>query len=151
MKRFLKIRSFNIIACLENTIAYISDETLIRKFFHDSRELLAPGGMLVIQTLNYDSIPDGKPSRLPDRKSVRVSLERGYIPDSEGLLILDASLELGNGRKIILQKTTKVAHLSSAKIKSLAREAGFSDCLMFGSFSGNTWTQESACSLFVFS
>lgn len=143
MRRFLKQGSFNVIACLDNTLPYLTDETLLRKFFHDAKELLAPGGRLVLQTLNYDAIPADKPSRLPDRSSVRVTLQRGYIPDAEGLLTLDSALELGNGKKILLQKTTKVVPLSSTRVEALAREAGFTSCSLFGSYSGDSWSKES--------
>ena len=143
MRRFLKQGSFNVIACLDNTLPYLTDEILLRKFFHDAKELLAPGGKLVLQTLNYDAIPANKPSRLPDRSSVRVTLQRGYIPDAEGLLTLDSALELGNGKKLLLQKTTKIVPLSANRLEALAREAGFTSCSLLGSYSGDSWSKES--------
>lgn len=149
MVRFLKKGSFNIIACLNNMLPYLADETLLRKFFHDARELLAPGGKLVIHTLNYDSVPVTKPSRLPDRSSVRVTLKRGYLPDPDSAFLLDATLELGNGRKIMLQKGTKILPLTTGKVESLAREAGFSTCVLAGSFSRDPWSPDRAESIVI--
>ena len=149
MVRYLKKGSFNLIACIDNTLPYLADETLLRKFFHDAKELLAPGGKLVIHTLNYDSIPMAKPSRLPDKSSVRVTLKRGYLPDPDGAFLLDATLELGNGRKITIQKGTKILPLTTGKVESLAREAGFSTCALAGSFSGDPWSPERAESVII--
>lgn len=151
MNRFLKQGSFHILGCLANTLPYIADETLIRKFFHDAHELLISGGKLVIQTLNYDAIPANTPSRLPTLSSIRVSLHCGYIPAENETVLLDAVLELGNGRKIILQKTTKLLPLSAVKVESFAREAGFTSCERFGSFTGEEWAMESSDTIFVFS
>lgn len=147
MVRFLKKKSFQIIACLDNTLPFIADETLLRKFFHDARELLAPGGNLVINTINFDAITQIKPSRLPDRSSVRVTLKQGFIPDSDGTLILDAALELGNGRRIALQRGTKIFPLTTGDIETLAREAGFTTCSLAGSYANKTWSPESAESI----
>jgi SAM-dependent methyltransferase len=150
MNRFLKKGSFTIVACIENVIPYISDETLMRKFFHDARTLLAPGGKFIIQTMNYDGLRTEKPVRLPDRSSVRVTLSRGYIPAEDGLVFLDAMLELGNGRKIMLQRTTKLLPTPVARLKFLAEEAGFTTAETFGDFTGSPWSEDSLSSVLVF-
>jgi len=149
MKRFLKKGSFNIVACLENTLPYISDETLLRKFFYDAHELLAPGGKLVIHTLNYDYLRDVHPVILPERSSIRVSLSRTLIPSEEGRVLLDASLELGNGRKLVLQRKTSLMPVTAGQIEAFAREAGFASCTLFGGFNGSSWSQESPSTIAV--
>ncbi len=143
MKRYLKSGSFNIIGCIDNVIPYISDETLLRKFFHDARELLAPSGKFVIQTLNFDYLEKNRLKRLPDLKSIRVSLERSLIPAEDGLLTLDATLELGTGRKILLQKNTKLIPTTVATLEGFAKEAGFTDISLYGDFKRTPWTEES--------
>ena len=143
MARYLKKESFHIIASVDNFLPYIGDETLIRKFFHDARVLLAPGGALVAETFNFDSISPGKVIRLPDQSSLRVTLKRALIPDANDAYFLDASLELGNGRKISLQKGTAVIPLTTEKIERVARESGFSSVSFAGSFSGSPWSPES--------
>ena len=71
--RFLKASSFNIIACVDNTLPYLGDRTLVRKFFHDTKKLLAPGGFLLLHVYNFG--PDGENSSimLPERSSIRVN------------------------------------------------------------------------------
>ncbi len=150
MTRFLKKGSFHLIACLDNTLSFLADETLLRKFFHDVRELLAPGGRLLLQTINFDGIPESKPLRLPERSSIRVRLNQGYIPSGNGRMILDAVLELGNGKKIQLQRDTPVMPLSSDRMISYAKESGFTDSETFGDFSGSPLTAESQSAVLLF-
>lgn len=149
MKRFLKRGSFNIISCIDNTMPYIADETLLRKLFHDARELLAPEGKFVIQTENFDLLRKNKLTRLPDLRSVRVTLQRSFIPGDDGLVTLDSTLELGSGRKIILQKTTHLIPALASQMKEYAREAGFTECAIYGDFLLSPWTEESPNTIFV--
>lgn len=143
MKRFLKQGSFNIISCIENTLSYISDETLLRKFFHDARQLLAPGGTFVLQTLNLDFFLRTAHNSLPDLSSIRVTLHRSFIRRDDGLMTLDASLELGSGRKMILEKTTHIMPLTAEKIEAYAKEAGFTSISRYSDFALSPWTEES--------
>jgi len=149
IRRFLKKGSFHIIGCLGNVLPYISDETLLRKFFYDARELLVPGGNLVIQTRNYDGMITIKPVRLEDKKSVRVSLSRGYNPSEGGRVYLDATLEQGNGKKLILQKTTEIIPINVEKVEAFAKEAGFQSISLFGDFTRAPWSKSSPSSLIV--
>lgn len=151
MNRFLKKGSFHLVACLDNTLSYLADEILLRKFFHDVRDLLAPGGSLLVQTLNFDGIPESKPVRLPERSSIRVRLDQGYIPSDNGRMILDAVLELGNGKRIQLRKDTPVMPLSSKRIAAFAAEEGFAEARILGDFSGSPLTAESQSAVFLFS
>lgn len=151
IRRFLKKGSFNIIACIGNVLPYISDETLMKKFFYDVRELLAPGGKFIVQTINYDALATDKPVRLPDRSSVRVTLSRGYIPAENGQVVLDALLEQGNGKKLSLQHTTKLIPMPVGKVKEFAREAGFTESAVYGDFGEAPWSSESPISVIVLS
>lgn len=151
MNRFLKKGSFHLVACLDNTLTFIADDILIRKFFHDVRELLSPGGRLLVQTLNFDGIPESKPLRLPERSSIRVRLDQGYIPSGNGKMILDAMLELGSGKRIQLQRETPILPLPSQRVAAFAMEAGFTGADIFGDFFGSPLTGESQSAIFLFS
>lgn len=149
MRRFLKASSFNIVACLGNMLPYIADETLVRKFFHDARALLAPGGKLVLQLFNFDDTDCTKTIRLADKSSIRVKLTRSYIPAEEKKLLLQAELELGNGNRIILPKRTPLLPITTVQAEEWANEAGFTKCERFGSFARDPWTKESQYSVLL--
>lgn len=148
--RFLQQDSFNIITCIENTLPYISDPTLLKKFFHDTKKLLAPDGCLLIQTVNFDSFDCTQPITLPERSSIRVCLKRSYIPRENNLLSLKAELELGNGNKIILPPTTPILPITISLLTELGSEAGFTPPQFYGDFTLSPWTIQSPMTIAVF-
>jgi len=151
IRRFFKEGSFNIISCLENTLPFISDETLLKKFFHDCKTLLAPKGILVVQTLNYDRIISTKTTILPIRSSIRVRLSQVYHWCENGLIDLDTTLELGNGRKIRSDRSISIRPSGRSTMETLAMNAGFTSYTWFGDFTENQWVADSPYSIGVFS
>lgn len=151
MARYLREGSFHIIACVNNTLPYFADETLIRKFIHDARRLLAPGGKLVLQVLNFDGLPANLPAKLRDRGSVRVTLERGLEAESEGLRELKATLERGSGQRFELQSGTRLFPTTRDRLEAWGREAGFGDFLWGSDYAGRPWSKESEYTVGVLS
>ncbi|HHU35619.1 MAG TPA: class I SAM-dependent methyltransferase [Treponema sp.] len=149
MRRFLKEGSFNIIACVENTLPYIGDETLVRKFFHDARTLLAPEGYLLLQTHNFGTKLADKPVRLPDRSSIRVRLSRTLIPAENNKMNLDAQLELGNGQLLQLQNTTEILQLTIPQVTAYALEAGFASTSVYSDFNESPYDPKSPHSVYI--
>ena len=150
MGRYLKKGSFNLIACLENTLPFLGDEILARKFFHDAKALLAPGGVLAVQTLNFDGLPEAKPVRLPDRSSIRVRLETGYRPKADGTTGYDAEIELGNGKRIVLQKGGFIVPTPTAAMESWAKGAGFARVERYGGYDKEPFSPKSENVLMLF-
>ena len=150
MGRFLKKGSFHIISCMDNMIPFISDEILLRKFFHDCYELLSPEGKFIIQNVNFDCIQHLHQTNLPDLSSVRVTLQRSLIPSDNGQYLLDAALELGSGRKISLQKSTMLFPATTANLESYAEEAGFTASEIYSDFSASAWTDKSQNTVMIF-
>lgn len=139
VRRYLKPASFNIAACVGNTLPYVGDETLIRKFIHDIRALLAPGGTFVVQTLNFDALTEGKPALLRERSSVRASLERKLLPGDDGYWNLEATLIHGNGKRLTLQKGTRMVPVTRDRLESWGREAGFTTFQYGSDYAGRPW------------
>lgn len=136
ISRFLKAESFNFIACLENMLPYIGDDILVRKFFYDTKRLLAPGGILLLQVNTFNNKTSSGTIIIPERSSIRVKLNRNLIPDSSGKYLLEAKLEHGMGQILQIDRSVAVYPLSASGIASHAREAGFSSCEIFGDFNG---------------
>jgi SAM-dependent methyltransferase len=147
--RFLKKGSFNIAACLGNNLSFIVDDTLLRKFLFDAKSLLAPGGCLVIETWNYDGMRTDARVSLPELGSVRVAMKRALVPSEDGQYSYEVSVELGNGKRIELQKGNRVNPLTASRIEALAREAGFTGCSLYGDFGGSPWSPESQSTVLV--
>ncbi len=143
IRRFLKPGSFNIIGCVNNTLPYLADETLVRKFLFDAKALLAPGGKLVLQFINFDSFGPNEAVRLPDRSSVRVRLSRSLHPVEEGVYELDAILEKGSGTFLELDEGTDLLAITRPRLEAWGREGGFVNFEYGGDYLGRPWTPES--------
>lgn len=148
--RFLQKNSFHIIACIDNTLPYISDLTLMKKFFHDTKKLLAPGGRLIIQTHNFDSFDYSRPISLPEKSSIRVRLMRSYSPGENNQTFMKAELELGNGNTIGLSHPILIQPTPIAYLIELGKDAGFSTPQLYGDFKRSQWTIKSPMTIAVF-
>lgn len=143
MRRFLKEGSFNIIGCLENTLPYITDETLLRKFFYDTKSLLVSEGFFVLELINFNNPQNTSFFSLPEKSSLRVSLSRTLKDSVGGLKELDAELELGSGKILKLAPGTKINPLKKENIEALAKEAGFTQCEFYSDYLKAEWNQHS--------
>lgn len=138
MGRFLKEGSFNVVAALSNAVPHLGDEILVRKALHDARRLLAPGGVFVVETENYDRLVRSREPELAERSSMRVRLRRRYAYQNGDRIELEATLETGNGRRIVLPAAA-VYPLTTTRLESLAREAGFAAVSLYGDFARGPW------------
>lgn len=140
--RFLKEKSFNIISCIENMLPYIGDHTLVKKFFHDSRKLLAPGGYLVLHVFNFDTLNKQTEVNFAELSSIRVKLSRKLVPAEEEKMTLEAELELGNGQLVHFHKAP-ILPLTMNQITDIAREAGFGAPEVYGGYDYKPFEKDS--------
>lgn len=152
MTRFLGKRFYNVISCLENKLIFIHDETLLRKFFYDCRQLLAPDGHLVIELNNFAKFNKAHVAELPVRESIRVKLYTELYTDDDGNSSLQQDLEkTGTNRSFPVLKDEPVLAVSVDNVKFFAREAGFSHIELFSGFDKAPFTPDSETALFVLS
>ncbi len=65
---------YGLIFCLGNSLSLLQEETDIDRFFASAYAMLAPGGLLVTQTLNYDS---------PPLRRARIRVEQATVDDGD--------------------------------------------------------------------
>lgn len=152
MTRFLGKGFYNVISCLENKLIFIHDETLLRKFFYDCRQLLAPEGHLIIELNNFARFAKPHVTELPIRESIRVKLYTELYTDDDGKQTLQQELErTGTNRSFPVLKNEPVLTVTPDDVKFFAREAGFSNIEVYGGFDKTPFTPESETALFVLS
>jgi SAM-dependent methyltransferase len=66
------------LVCLGNTLVHLTETSDLERFFADTARVLSPGGLLIIQILNYDHILDSGLTELPVIDSERVIFRRCY-------------------------------------------------------------------------
>ncbi len=137
MARFLGKKFYDVISVLNDKIMFVHDRTLMRKFFYDCHELLAPGGSLVLELVNFELFPKNTQAYFPVRESVRSRLLSTVSPVEEksGERNLNANVETGNGHLLPVYKSVPIYPLLPDEIENFAEEAGFSSAEFYADFS----------------
>lgn len=152
MTRFLGKNFYNVISCLENKLIYIHDETLMRKFFYDCRQLLAQDGHLVIELNNFEKYNAKPMSQLPPRESIRVKLITQVWTNDDDTKLVHQDLERnGSNKTYPVLRGEPVMTVTPDEVKIYAREAGFSKIELYSGFDRAPFTEDSDTALFVLS
>ncbi len=152
MTRFLGKGFYNVISCLEDKLIFIHDETLLRKFFYDCRQLLAANGHLIIELTNFAKYNKTPRVELPVRESIRVQLFSELYTDDDDSTTLQQELEkTGTNRSFPVLKDEPVLAVTPDDVKFYAREAGFTNIELYSGFDKAPFTPDSDTALFVLS
>jgi glycine/sarcosine N-methyltransferase len=71
--------SFDLVTCLGNTLVHLEDLRQVGAFLGQVRTILKPGGLFLLQILNYDHIIDHAITTLPPLETPLLSFQRKYI------------------------------------------------------------------------
>lgn len=138
---------YDIAFCIGNSIVHLSSKDKIEDFIKDIYEMLNPGGVLVIQTVNYDRIITNNITSLPtiDRRAKGVKFIRDYHYNKEENLI-DFNTELlinRDGKEESYKNSIPLIPLMSYELDSMIKEAGFSEYKFYGGFDGKEFSLDS--------
>ena len=136
-------RRFDLASCLGNTLVHLSSPGAVGAFLQDLRSLLAPGGLLVVQIVNYRRILAGGIGELPPIENDRVRFRRVYRRDREpGRLLFETELLVkGSGR--VVRGAVPLLPLRPAELERLLAEAGFALQGRWAGFSRKPYTPDS--------
>ncbi|MGI5173281.1 class I SAM-dependent methyltransferase [Treponema sp. OMZ 840] len=125
--RFLAKDFYNCIYILEDSLYFIGDEILLRKFFCDCRSVLAFGGALVLHIPGFPAV----------RESIRIKLVSVLEKDEHsGSTLLTQNLERGAAQLVPVRSKTPVFMPPAETILNFAKEAGFSSFLFYSDWRG---------------
>lgn len=134
MSRFLGKGFYDIITCKDNKIIFIHDSILMRKFFYDCKNLLSPGGKLILHLDNFDHYKPAPMAKLATIESMRAKLFTQLWEKEEDLVTLDMDLECSTGKILSILKNVKVTPLTPDKISEISKEAGFTSINFYENF-----------------
>jgi len=140
MARFLGKGFYNIISSLESRICFTHGETLIKKFFFDAKQLLAPGGILIVSLINFNKYKNGGKIVLAPRESIRTKLNTQLIINPGKDSIINQTIETGNGRILPILEDSTFYPLTPEEIQKFGKEAGFKQIEMYSDFSKSPFT-----------
>ncbi len=135
MARFLGKNFYNIISCLNSRIVFIHDQTLMRKFFFDCKELLSNGGKLVLQLFNFEKYKVVSKCYLPELSSARVRYKSVLTKNQDNTFSMDSFLEKNN-KLLPVYEQAKIYPLRKSEIEEFSKEAGFKSVQFFSGYDG---------------
>lgn len=139
MGHYLGKGFYNIISCLDNRITLIHDNTLMRKFFFDCKELLRENGTLVLSLYNYNKFNNSN-QELPTKESMRTKLFTNIACQPDGQWFFNQSVETGNGKILQVFSKEKFYPLKPEEIIKFSKEAGFTEINFYSSFDKSPFT-----------
>lgn len=132
--------AFDGIACLGNSLVHLSVDD-ISLLIEKAYAMLAEGGLLVIQILNYDRVLDDCVSTLPDIDTDRVTFTRAYSRACDGLHFLTGLHLKDCGRAFY--NDTILFPLRQNTLAGMLAGAGFRPPNWYGSYAGAPLTRDS--------
>ena len=136
--------AFDGVYCIGNTLVHLED---VRQVIWDFHQMLKPGGVLVVQILNYDMIMRERPEGLPLIENERVRFERYYDYLDEGICFKSV-LTIKGDEDLTLSAETMLYPLGKNTLEQVLVEAGFGSVEWFSGFDGSAY-DEAAMPLIV--
>ncbi|MGD8240802.1 MAG: methyltransferase domain-containing protein [Armatimonadota bacterium] len=136
-------RSFDAITCLGNSYPHLLTESAAQQALDDFHASLSPGGVLVLQTLNYAQMIADNERFMPPSSGAREGRELIF------LRVLDFGAELVGFSMVTLVKehgkwrhhveTTRHRPTFRPELEQQLRTAGFSETNFHGGFDGSAY------------
>lgn len=134
-------QSFDALLCLGNTLVHLPKPEDIARLLADMGEVLKPGGLAVIQILNYDRVLDKMMHALPDLENENIKFTRYYAFDGCEMRFVTKLLVKKNGEEI--NNSIPLYPLRKHELNCMLGEAGFLKVDHYGSYSGEPLTENS--------
>lgn len=132
-------RSWNLVLCLGNTLPHLDADSIAR-FFRAVKEGMEPGGLFIVQTLNYAHPGIGKGFVFPTLEYGPAVFRRRYSADPAGGLRFETQIEV-NGR--VHSDRTRLEPVTPTAMKLFLTHAGFSDIGFSGAWTSPEFREDS--------
>jgi glycine/sarcosine N-methyltransferase len=115
---------FDAVFCLGNTLVHCLTDALLGEALLNFRSVLRPGGVLVVQILNYDRILSEKKELLGKREAGGMTFERRYSYQGETV-----TFTVTRGERM---DSVTLRPLTRGMLETACTAAGFRDVSVFG-------------------
>lgn len=133
--------SFDALLCLGNTLVHLPGQDEIAKCLGEMAGILKPGGMAVIQILNYDRVLDKEAHELPLLETANIRFERRYDINSCEMRFITRLTVKASGQEF--NNSIPLYPLRKRELDAMLGEAGFLEAEHYGSYQGSPLTEDS--------
>ncbi len=129
--------------CFGNTISHLANESEVGEFAGQIAKILKPGGLALIQMINYDRIIRNNLKGLPEIENEAIRFERYYAyPENPERIRFITKLTIKDTGQVIENDIPLLA-LRPKQLLAHFERAGFIHLNTFGSFKKTPFTEES--------
>ena len=146
---------FNAVLCLGNSLPHLLSQERVVGALNDFNECLLPGGMLLIQNRNFDSIMQQKNRWMEPQAFTEGDKEwlfqRFYDFEADGTIrfnIVTFSRAVGADWQVSMDHT-RLRPLLFEDLSTLLHTSGFSSIKMFGDMTGNAFDPVTSPNLII--
>jgi glycine/sarcosine N-methyltransferase len=134
LKKDFRPKEFDVVLCFGNTLVHLPSSELILEMLKDVYDILKPGGVFLLQILNYDYILSEPIAELPLIETENIKFVRYYGFDKNRLSVdFKTELHLKKEGEVIFNETPLLA-LKSNELKNLLEKTGFESIELFANF-----------------
>ncbi len=134
--------------CIGNSLPHLSDIAEMEKALSVWRGALDPGGVLVVQVVNFSRFISGGSTDLPAIERDELTFTRRYVvppgngspPDS---VCFEATLTLRSTGQVY-QSSVPLLVIDKELLTGLIQRAGFSDLELFGNYDGREYDEKNS-------
>lgn len=148
-------QAFDNLMCLGNSLPHVLAEDDMINTLTDFRSMLRPGGKLIIQNRNFNSVLQSR-SRWMEPQTYHESGKtwiffRFYDFDPDGLITFNIIILSDQGEHEFQQKliSTRLWPLKQVELEILLQSAGFSEIISFGDLQGSVFDPERSGNLVI--
>jgi glycine/sarcosine N-methyltransferase len=134
---------FHLVSCLGNTLVQLDSLEKISSLINKAKNILKPGGVFVLQNVNYDKIITRNITSLPLIEDKEIVFYRNYYYHHDSGLIEFNTRIID---KLIFKEITNTTYLYPIRSKELSEillQVGFANFDFFGDFDQTTFDEES--------
>lgn len=133
--------SANLILCLGNTLPHLTESGELARFFEAVRRALVPGGILILQILNYSRISKLGGLELPPLQGDGLLFRRRQVPVPEtGLISFQTEVESDG---IVERRTHNLIPITIDVLAEYSSDAGFAAGEIFSDWNNTLFKPDS--------
>lgn len=134
LKNDFRPGEFDVVLCFGNTLVHLPSQELISEMLRGVHSVLKPGGLFLLQILNYDYILSEPVTELPLIETENIKFVRQYgFEERSPLISFKTELHLKKEGEVIFNETPLLA-LKSSELRELLDNAGFGSVELFANF-----------------
>lgn len=135
---------YDAVLCVGNSLVHLSNLTEIADVVIRMYDRLKPGGVLILQNVNYDRILRDRVKQLPliqrQVEEGRLTFLRLYEMEEDGILFQGRlTLEKETGHKEQYENTVRLVPMQSEELLQIAEQYGLPEPQLYGNFLGEAY------------